>query len=120
VTLQCKLEVKDLERLRAGRNPATQFLTSLIELWQDGKESRTPILHDPLAVAAVFSRDLLRTEYGSVEVETSSPLTYGMTLFKAGVPLKAPVQIATSVSVRTFLDLLTTRLAAPPLPSRPR
>jgi purine nucleosidase len=111
VTLQCKLEVNDLERLRAGHNPATQFLVSLIELWQDGKPSQTPILHDPLAVAAVFNPELLAFESGTVQVETSSPLTYGMTLFKTGA---GNTRVATSVKVREFVDLLIERLAAPP------
>jgi len=111
VTLQCKLEVKDLERLRTGHSPATQFLLSLIELWQDGKPSQTPILHDPLAVAAVFKPGLIGTETGSVEVETSSPLTYGMTLFKPGA---GTTRVATTVKSREFVDLLIDRLAAPP------
>ena len=112
VTLQCKLETRDLDRLRAATNPATQFLVRLIELWQDGKPSQTPILHDPLAVAAVFRPDLITTEVGRVEVETSSPLTFGMTMFKNSAD--GSTRVATTVKVRDFLDLLIERLAAPP------
>ena len=112
VTLQCKLETKDLDRLRAAHNPATQFLVRLIELWQNGNPSQTPILHDPLAVASVFRSDLIGTETGSVEVETASPLTFGMTIFKPSS--KGTTRIATTVKVRDFVDLLIDRIAAPP------
>ena len=112
VTLQCKLEAKDLARLRAAQNPATQFLVRLIELWQNGKPEQTPILHDPLAVASVFRPDLITTETGGVEVETGSPLTFGMTIFKPSA--KGTTRIATTVKVRGFVDLLIDRLAAPP------
>ncbi len=112
VTLQCKLEPKDLDRLRAAHNPATQFLVHLIELWQNGKPTQTPILHDPLAVASVFRPDLITTETGNVQVETASPLTFGMTLFKASAT--GTTKIATAVKVREFVDLLIDRLSAPP------
>jgi inosine-uridine nucleoside N-ribohydrolase len=116
VTLQCKLENRDLDRLRAANNPASKFLLSLIELWQDGKESQTPILHDPLAVASVFRPDLIGSESGTVQVETSSPLTNGMTMFKPGPKISSNVMIATTVNVRGFLDLLIDRLTATPRP----
>ena len=112
VTLQCKLEPRDLVRLRAAQNPATKFLVKLIELWQDGKPGQTPILHDPLAVAAVFRPDLITTETGTVEVETGSPLTFGMTMFKAAG--MGTTRIATTVKVREFVDLLIDRLTTPP------
>lgn len=112
VTLQCKLETKDVDRLRAAHNPATEFLVRLIELWQSGKPSQMPILHDPLAVAAVFRPDLLTTETGTVQVETASPLTFGMTIFKASAT--GTTKVATTVKVREFVDLVIDRLAAPP------
>lgn len=114
VTMQCKLEAKDLERLRAASNPATRFLVKLIELWQNGNPAQTPILHDPLAVAAVFRPDLIEFDTGHVEVETGSPLTFGMTMFKSSA--KGTTRVATTVKVRSFLDLLIDRLAAPPRP----
>lgn len=112
VTLQCKLEVRDLEKLRAARSPASQFLVRLIELWQNGNPSQTPILHDPLAVASVFRPDLIGVEAGAVEVETASPLTFGVTMFKASP--NGTTHVATTVKVRDFVDLMIERLAAAP------
>jgi inosine-uridine nucleoside N-ribohydrolase len=61
---------------------------------------------------------LVETRLGSVEVETSSPLTFGITRFtpadrrpKGEVP---STQVARQVDVRRFLDLFLERLSAAP------
>ena len=48
VTEKCKLQGADLDRLRAAKNPASQFLVRLIELWQNNRPTQYPTLHDPL------------------------------------------------------------------------
>ncbi len=112
VTTQCKLQGADLDRLRKAENPASQFLVKLIELWQNGRADNYPTLHDPLAVAAVFDPSLLQTATGAVTVETNSPLTNGMTVFR-GAPT-GTTQVARTVDVRRFLELFVSRLAAAP------
>jgi purine nucleosidase len=118
VTTKCKLQAADIERLRAGKNPASSFLVHLIELWQDGKEGKFPTLHDPLAVAVSFLPALVETRQGSVEVETNSPLTNGVTIFKSADQLpkgqSATTQVALKVDASRFVDLLVERLAAAP------
>lgn len=111
VTLKCKLEGADLDRLRNADNPASRFLMKLIELWQSGNPGQFPTLHDPLAVASVIRPTLIETQAGSVQVETSSPLTNGMTVFRQG---EGATHVATDVNVRGFLNLFLERLAAPP------
>jgi inosine-uridine nucleoside N-ribohydrolase len=111
VTLKCKLEGTDLEQMRAARNPASRFLVRLIELWQNGKATQYPTLHDPLAVAATFRPELIETEAGKVEVETSGPLTFGVTMFTRG---PGTTRVARQVRVREFLDLFVQRLSSPP------
>ena len=118
VTTRCKLEGADLARLRAADNPASRFLVKLIELWQNGHAGQYPTLHDPLAVAVAFQPNLVETQLGRVQVETSCCLTNGMTMFTAADQLPHGVQattlIARDVDVRRFLDLFLARLAAPP------
>ena len=118
VTTRCKLEGADLERLRAAGNPASRFLVKLIELWQSGHSDQYPTLHDPLAVAVAFQPNLVETQLGRVQVETSCCLTNGMTMFTPADRLTQGVQATTLVSrnvqVRRFLDLFVERLAAPP------
>ncbi len=118
VTTRCKLERADLEHLRSAQNPASAFLVRLIELWQSDKPGQYPTLHDPVAVATAFRPHLVETRLGSVEVETSSRLTNGMTLFTPADRLPkdtaATTQVARNVDVRRFLDLFLERLAVPP------
>jgi purine nucleosidase len=115
VTLKCKLSAADLDRLRSADNPASRFLVKLIELWQGGNPGQMPTLHDPLAVATVIRPHLIETQTGSVRVETSSPLTNGITVFHAGTHDGGnDTRVATDVDVRAFLDLFVERLSAPP------
>ncbi len=111
VTEKCKLQGADLDRLRLAKNPASQFLVRLIELWQNGRSEQYPTLHDPLAVASTLRAGLIETQLGQVEVETASPLTFGTTVFKRGV---GNTYIARDVNVREFLDLFVARLSAAP------
>jgi len=65
-----------------------------------------------------FQPNLVETQLGRVQVETSCCLTNGMTMFTAADQLPHGVQattlIARDVDVRRFLDLFLARLAAPP------
>lgn len=118
VTTKCKLQRADIERMRAAGNPASQFLVRLIELWQNNKPDQYPTLHDPLAVAVTLRPSLVETQLGSVEVETNSPLTNGITMFRPAGRLAAgqvaTTHVARQVDVAKFLDLFLTRLSAPP------
>jgi purine nucleosidase len=118
VTTKCKLQAADLDRLRAANNPASAFLVRLIELWQNGRPDQYPTLHDPLAVAVSFLPTLVETRLGSVEVETNSPLTNGVTIFTPADRLPkgevASTQVARQVDVRRFLDMFLERLSAAP------
>jgi inosine-uridine nucleoside N-ribohydrolase len=118
VTTKCKLQAADIERLRAAGNPASAFLVRLIELWQNGRADQYPTLHDPLAVAVSFLPTLVETRLGSVEVETSSPLTNGVTMFtpadRLGKGEAASTQVARQVDVRRFLDIFLERLSSAP------
>jgi inosine-uridine nucleoside N-ribohydrolase len=116
VTTKCKLEGRDLDRLRGADNPASKFLYRLIQLWQDGHPNQYPTLHDPLAVASVVRPTVIETQLGAVDVETASPLTYGITMFTPADQVKGPATtyVARNVNVREFLDMFVERLSAPP------
>ena len=117
VTMKCKLEGRDLERLRAAENPASRFLVRLIGLWQNNHADQYPILHDPLAMAVAFQPNLVETQAGGVHVETNSALTNGITMFTPAGGLKdkaATTLVARDVNARAFRDLFVSRLAKPP------
>ncbi len=116
VTEKCKLQGADFDKLRAAKNPASQFIVRLIELWQNGRATQYPTLHDPLAMATAIRASLIEPRAGEVHVETASPLTFGMTVFTPADRVKGPVttSVARNVNVREFLDLFVERLAQPP------
>ncbi|MCU1258782.1 MAG: Inosine/uridine-preferring nucleoside hydrolase [Bryobacterales bacterium] len=113
VTQQCTLTGEDLKRLRSVDNDATRFLVRLIELWQDGKTTHYPTLHDPLAVGAAIRPLLLEKERGTVKVDIVNPQTYGMTAFTQA-EASATTEVARHVNARAFLTLFMDRVAAPP------
>lgn len=118
VTLPCRLEPRDMERLAASPLPAVRFLRELVAIWQEDRPERRPILHDPLAVAVAFQPDLVKLRRGRVEVETRGEpdRTYGMTLFRPDP--KGLVEVAAEVEVRRFLDLFMQRVLQPPRAAR--
>ncbi len=117
VTMKCKLEGADLDRLRAAENPASRFLMRLIGLWQAENSQKYPTLHDPLAVATSFLPGVIETQSGRVEVHLFRPLD-GVTVFTPSEKLPpgtAPTAlVAQFVNVRRLLDLFVERLSAPP------
>ena len=86
----------------------------LIELWQNGKPSQTPILHDPLAIAVTAKPDLITTVSGRVDVETrgTPESTYGMTIYRKDPA--GTVRVAQEVSSAAAIDFFLSRVLAPP------
>ncbi len=114
VTMQCRLEPGDMERIEASTLPTVKFLREMIHIWQGGSADRRPVLHDPLAVAVAFRPALIKTSTGRVEVETRGEpgRTYGMTVFRPDP--KASVLVASEVEARQFMNLFLERVLATP------
>jgi len=117
VTEPCKLREQDLSLLRKADSPAVRFLLHLIELSKAETGDAHPTLYDPLAVAAVFRKDLIETASGSVDVSLAEA-TRGQTRFTPAP--SGPVQVGTKVNTATFLDLFTSRLSRAGMPGPPR
>jgi len=114
VTMQCRLESEEMQRIESSELPSVKFLRELIHIWQRDNRERRPILHDPLAVAVAFRPELIAVSTGRVEVETRGEpgRTYGMTLFREDP--KGLVQVASEVKAREFVALFTERVVARP------
>lgn len=114
VTLQCRLSADDLQRVAASPLPTVRFLYGLIRIWQNGKESQQPVLHDPLAVLVTIRPDLISTTQGRVTVEThgTPDETYGLTTFHKDAA--GQVQVAQEVSSSAAISLFLERILAPP------
>jgi purine nucleosidase len=122
VTTQCKLTTDDIQRLKSSGHPNATLLVRLIELWRENPANHNPTLHDPLAVGVAMRPSLVETELGRVQVETSSPMLFGLTLFTpaASLPKDSPAPntaVARKVDGNQFLKLFMERVSAP---ARPR
>jgi purine nucleosidase len=108
VTMKCRVRPEDLVTLRSNTREEVRLLCRLIELWQDGDNSRLPILHDPLAAAVLMDASFVETRRQRISVETQGKLTTGFTLpAKDG---RAGCDVAVDVESERFLDFFMERL----------
>ena len=114
VTMQCRLSEEHLRRMNESKFENVLFLRKLISIWQAENENRTPILHDPLAVAVIVRPDFVTTLAGHVDVETRGvpDRTYGMTLFRKDP--KGNVRVAQEVTAAALVGFFIDRVAAAP------
>ncbi len=108
VTLNCLLEEADLPRFSGSRAPRLRLLDQQIRIWQQDRQRRQPILHDPLAVAVAIQPDLVKTVRGRVAVETCGKTHYGWTSFTEDS--KGSVDVAKEVDVQRFLRFFRDRV----------
>ena len=107
VTLKCLMSDEMLEELRRGSCEYHRVLTRYLEEWI--KVSRhNPILHDPLAVAAVFKPDLIEWEFMDLKIELQGTYTRGY-LVKMGVE-EPNARVAVNVDEKAFLKLFSERV----------
>lgn len=105
-----RLERAERERLFAAHTPLTFQVQSLYELW----EQETPILFDPVAIAASFTDDLSRFEDLGLEIDDR-----GLMKIVDGGPR---VRVATATDPARFVRWYVDRLVAvgkPRLPQPP-
>ena len=115
VTEFFRLESQYVEEILDAHTPGAQFLSQLIELWQEGDQGKLPVLYDPVAVGATLKPSLVQTMSGTVEVETHDPTFLGVTRFtQAAGEEKGPVEVARGVNATEFLPLFMERLTASP------
>jgi len=110
VTTRVVLRAPDLSALTGAADGARRTLTRFVRAWQRGwgkDDGFCPVMHDPLAVAAVFRPDLLAWREAAVAVELGSPLLRGQTVARPGAP---NARIATAVDAAAFLDLFAGRV----------
>ena len=114
VTLKCKLGKKSLDKIFNFNSERTKFLSELIRIWQEGDESRFPILHDPLAVAALINPSLVRRENMHIKVETRGEFTRGVTVV-ADIPYEerkgdSSVDVSVDVDSDRFIQFFLERI----------
>lgn len=114
VTLQVQLRRADADRLEATGRPFAAYAGQCTNAWIDylqkaypGQGFTSAPMHDPLAVAMVSRPDLVTWRPARVEVETTSPITRGITIadmLTSENPPEANCHVATEVDSDAFID----------------
>lgn len=108
VTNRCQFTREEVDEIKNTGNPRTDMLGEMMELFIKNF-GYLPILHDPLALAALLWEDLLTFEDKHILVETGGQYTRGLTIdcdWGEGILVKA----ATDVNVEEFKKRLIGRL----------
>lgn len=116
VTLKCRLSENDLNIIDSSTSPVTKLLSELIRRWRNTTKS-LPILHDPLAVCAVFNDDIFKMKNEKITVEIKGEHTRGITFNKTGLNWSANneivdshVKVAKNVDAEAFVKLFIRRI----------
>jgi purine nucleosidase/pyrimidine-specific ribonucleoside hydrolase len=115
VTLKCQLTHEDINRIENQSKDITKFLSNLISHWR-GKNDYLPILHDPLAIYAVFNDGLLEFNEERIVVETKGEFTRGATFNQTGYrwgridSVKSNIWTAKNVDGKVFGQLFMNRV----------
>lgn len=109
VTLRCRLNKEQVQRIRERQTPTTSLLSDMISAWQgeEGKEVY-PILHDPLAVGVTFDPSLVKLEPKQVNVETKGEFTRGFTVSRNSNTPNA--EVCVDVEAERFVNLFMERI----------
>ncbi|QHT59618.1 nucleoside hydrolase [Paenibacillus lycopersici] len=114
VTVQCVLRKEDTDRLMARPKRSAAYLPDLLARWRK-VTNHEPMLHDPLAVCAVFDDRLLDFQQDEIVVETQGEFTRGQTynrsaLYWRGNAGQSVIRAAKSVDSEAFLKLYMDRV----------
>jgi inosine-uridine nucleoside N-ribohydrolase len=134
VTRKVDLTEQRVAALRTGRNPvsnaAARIGTAVLDMYRRENAQGAPHLHDPLAVSALLSSEVLTFEDYHVEIETTGTTTAGESLgwrrppvylsaplrstpsmtAQQSTPFVANAKVATGVDAEAFFELLIPRL----------
>jgi inosine-uridine nucleoside N-ribohydrolase len=114
VTLKCRMSREDVAAVGARGTPPTALLARMTEAWAgtgDGQAKRTPVLHDPLAVAVAFRPELVVKQPRRVAVETRGEFTRAFTVAsQRGEPnAEVCLDVDSAAFVRLFMERILSR-----------
>ena len=105
---ETRMDQSHLERMKRAGTPLSDAAAHLVEIYWRHAEPKMRCIHDVLAVAYAFDRDLVRTERLKVEIETEGSCTSGLTLVTRDAE-RANADVGLEVRDR-FLELFMSRL----------
>jgi purine nucleosidase/pyrimidine-specific ribonucleoside hydrolase len=114
VTEACPMRPGDLAALAASTDEPGATLWAFVRAWQraGGRDERfAPLLHDALAIAAVFRRDLVAWEEGAVAVDLGEARRGVTSIAAGGGPEGGPCRrVARHVDTDRFTALWAARV----------
>ncbi|QHW33967.1 nucleoside hydrolase [Paenibacillus rhizovicinus] len=114
VTVQCVLAQEDMDRLLTRHKRTSAYIPELIARWQQVTD-HYPMMHDALAICAVFDDRLLEFQRDEIVVETQGEFTRGSTynktaLYWRGNAEQSVIKAAKSVDAAAFIKLYMDRV----------
>jgi purine nucleosidase len=114
VTVECVLTKEDTDRLMTCPKTSGAYLPELIKRWRKVTD-HDPMMHDPLAICAVFDDTLLEFQQDEIFVETQGEFTRGVTynktaLYWRGNADRSVIRAAKKVNSEAFLKLYMDRV----------
>lgn len=117
VTHQVLTTPARLEAIRTMGNSVSDVAAAVLSHYGKADEQKLGTdgapLHDPCVIAYLLRPDLFTTYFGSIQVETSSPLTLGQTVVSLAHPNRIPVDVVKDVDADGVYGLLIDRLENP-------
>ncbi|SDX99893.1 nucleoside hydrolase [Paenibacillus sp. CF384] len=114
VTVQCVLTKEDVDRLFTKPKRSAAYIRELVGRWQTITD-HYPMMHDPLAICAVFDHEILEFQRDEIVVETQGEFTRGATynktaLYWRGNAEQSVIQAAKNVDSEAFRKLYMDRV----------
>lgn len=106
VTTRCQVNDELVEFLKAAQKPETSLLSDLLMCYYKDRGRHT-FLHDPMAVFAVYDRELITYSGEDIVVELKGEYTRGMTFnrFKIGIGrCQETIRCAKTVEAERFME----------------
>ncbi|MBP3966567.1 nucleoside hydrolase [Paenibacillus lignilyticus] len=114
VTVQCVLTKEEVDRLFTKPKRSAAYIRELVGRWQQVTD-HYPMMHDPLAICAVFDNEILEFQRDEIVVETQGEFTRGATynktaLYWRGNAEQSVIQAAKNVDSEAFIKLYMDRV----------
>ena len=105
VTLRCSMNKYMIKKFYRDNRKEIKFLSRLIEIWMR-YSNRPPILHDPLAIATSFNKNIVKIKSMHLEVDLKN---HRGVLYQV-LDKKPNIDVAIDVDVDRFMNLFMKRI----------
>lgn len=113
VTFFCSLTEEDVKKIEIDGKRSAKYLPELIRRWRNGTD-KCPMMHDPLAICAIFDDKILKMHQEEIVVETQGEIMRGATYNKSGLwranADQSVIKTAKNIDSEAFVKLFMSRV----------